>query len=449
MVGVPRSKACLLCLQRRVKCDELRPGCSQCQKYGVACPGYNKALKFQDQGPLLRQKFGSRAVTKQNSLQGFQSSIDERVVPSLVSISMSKQEPNVFRDFVLTAFPRWFGLNKHRVQVTWVAYVSEQLGKNPALDAAVYCITCAFMGHSRRDKRLKESSFEMYSKALNLLKESVKDGTALCSRESISTSILLAMFEAYTATSNDAWARHASGASMMMSLRGAESHHFGFDRSLYISFRSFLVAQAFVEGKPCMFEKPEWQTLIDQIRKEDMADPRVDEPIAVFIDISDRLFMEIVKFPGLVSEARALISSPGRGTYERKNLMAKILNAREVTSTLAADMRNALAAHGHLSRGGYRVPFIGPVPSTFPEAFANSLLRGTDMALSVLDFQLADLATEGAADRPVSRPFRIISNLAAGETSQSSEAADDTRQVNEWLDKVASSMGMEGMAIVL
>ncbi|KAL1857220.1 hypothetical protein Plec18167_004695 [Paecilomyces lecythidis] len=361
---------------------------------------------------------------------------------------MSKQQPNVFRDFVLTAFPRWFGLNKYRVHVTWVSYVSEQLGKNPALDASIYCITCAFMGHSRSDNRLKESSFEMYSKALSILKDSVKDGTVLCSRENISASMLLTMFEAYTATSNDSWARHASGASMMMSIRGAENHHYGFDRCLYLSFRSFLVAQSFVEGKPCIFEKPEWQTLIDQIRKEDMADPRVDEPISVFIDISDRLFMQIVKFPGLLSEARALISSRERGTYKKKDLMARMLNAREVTNILAADMRNALAAHGYLSRGGSRAPFIGPVPSTFPQEFANSLLRGTDMALNVLDLQLADLATEGLPDLPVHRPFQIISNLASGESSTSPETAGPQR-VNEWLDKVASSMGMEGMRIIL
>ncbi|KAK8139136.1 hypothetical protein PG984_002516 [Apiospora sp. TS-2023a] len=46
MVGVPRSNACALCLSRRVKCDETRPSCSNCVKYGAACPGYVRGAKF-------------------------------------------------------------------------------------------------------------------------------------------------------------------------------------------------------------------------------------------------------------------------------------------------------------------------------------------------------------------------------------------------------------------
>ncbi|KAK6866101.1 hypothetical protein PG995_002629 [Apiospora arundinis] len=46
MVGVPRSSACALCLSRRVKCDEARPSCSNCVKYGAECPGYARGLKF-------------------------------------------------------------------------------------------------------------------------------------------------------------------------------------------------------------------------------------------------------------------------------------------------------------------------------------------------------------------------------------------------------------------
>lgn len=46
MVGVPRSKGCALCLSRRVKCDEVKPGCGNCLRYGADCPGYDKSRKF-------------------------------------------------------------------------------------------------------------------------------------------------------------------------------------------------------------------------------------------------------------------------------------------------------------------------------------------------------------------------------------------------------------------
>lgn len=46
MVGVPRSSGCHLCRKRHVKCDAARPGCANCLRYGAACPGYDRGLKF-------------------------------------------------------------------------------------------------------------------------------------------------------------------------------------------------------------------------------------------------------------------------------------------------------------------------------------------------------------------------------------------------------------------
>ncbi|OAA58551.1 C6 zinc finger domain protein [Niveomyces insectorum RCEF 264] len=46
MVGVPRSRGCLLCVRRRVRCDEGRPGCGKCATYGAECPGYDRSIKF-------------------------------------------------------------------------------------------------------------------------------------------------------------------------------------------------------------------------------------------------------------------------------------------------------------------------------------------------------------------------------------------------------------------
>lgn len=454
------------------QCDELRPECSQCQKYGVTCPGYSKSMKFQDEGPQLRKRFGTRTSRSHRTIrikaeQVLPSdSIDERVLRSLVSTSMSRQQSVVFRDFVLSAFPRWFGLNRHRVRVTWASYVAEQLGRNQAFDAAIYCITCAFMGQYHDDARLRQSSWEMYSKAMTLLKDSVADESMLKSRESVSTSILLSLFEAYSMTRDDSWARHAGGTALMMSLRGPNVYRTGFDRCLYLSFRSFLVAQALVEGKPCIFERPEWQALIDRIRREDMNDPRADEPISVFIDISDRILMEIAKFPGLVSEARTLTSSPVKHPTKIKLLAARIWNCRETTRSLAAEMRTALSVHGYLSRLS-DASFVGPIASSFPESFANCLLRGTDTTIAVLDLLLADLAaiemmlispTAGSAPSSVllprvkdshfasvCRPFRIVSGLRH---DQYSDGSRPQARVNEWLDLVASSMGMEGLRVV-
>ncbi|KAL4785149.1 hypothetical protein BJX76DRAFT_367107 [Aspergillus varians] len=38
------SRDCLPCRQRRVKCDLVRPGCGQCRRKGISCPGYRDEL---------------------------------------------------------------------------------------------------------------------------------------------------------------------------------------------------------------------------------------------------------------------------------------------------------------------------------------------------------------------------------------------------------------------
>ncbi len=56
MVGIPRSRGCLLCIRRRVRCDEGRPGCARCVTYGTECPGYGRSAKFVDGKHQVRRR---------------------------------------------------------------------------------------------------------------------------------------------------------------------------------------------------------------------------------------------------------------------------------------------------------------------------------------------------------------------------------------------------------
>ncbi|KAI1319975.1 hypothetical protein F5Y16DRAFT_92752 [Xylariaceae sp. FL0255] len=46
MVGIPRSKGCKTCKRKKIKCDEARPSCGQCQKGSRECEGYERATIF-------------------------------------------------------------------------------------------------------------------------------------------------------------------------------------------------------------------------------------------------------------------------------------------------------------------------------------------------------------------------------------------------------------------
>ncbi|OGM43952.1 hypothetical protein ABOM_007991 [Aspergillus bombycis] len=67
MVNRGRSKGCVTCKQRRVKCDEAKPECWHCQRLGLHCEGYEtkyRNLKFRDQ----THKFFNSVVQSQACL---------------------------------------------------------------------------------------------------------------------------------------------------------------------------------------------------------------------------------------------------------------------------------------------------------------------------------------------------------------------------------------------
>ena len=418
-----------------------------------------------DEGPQIRARFAKKNTEK------IPESIDECIAPSLVAKSMGKQQPVIFGDFVMAAFTRWFGLNKYRVHVPWTGYIAQHGGKSPAFDAAVYSMNLVFMGHTHVNDKLQRSSREMYSKALRLFGDRIRDETAMKSRESVSITIVLSLFEAYSRTNPDSWARHASGTAVLMAHRGPAAHLTGFDRCLYLSFRSFLVAEAFVNDKKCIFELPEWQAHIHQVRSEDMTDKRVDGPIALFIDLQDRIFIEVVKIPGMLVQSRRLhrATDPEKTA---KQLSEKVLHCSKTINTLSARLRLAAAVQkyrwckpedkedvGSSDKAG----FIGPIPSTFPQEFANSVLRGCDICLFLLgllrDYLEAYEVDDGIANEsqiifvdPL--PFRIVSKLrsGSGNASRTSNPINNTHidlpSPDKWLDLVAASMGLEAFDII-
>lgn len=416
-----------------------------------------------DEGEKLHQRFGKK---RNNPTTLPPASIDERIVPSLAARSTDKQQPVIFGSFVLSAFTRWFGLNKYRVHVPWTQYIAQNIGQSPAFDAAVYCVNSMHMGHVHKNTRLQSSSREVYSKALRLFGDRICDPDSMKTSESVSITIALSLFEAYSRTNSDSWARHAAGTALLMAHRGPAAHLTGFDRCLYLSFRSFLVAEAFVNGRQCIFERPEWQAHIDQVRWEDMASPRVDEAIALFIDLQDRIFMEVSKVPGLLYQARRLHTMPDPQKAARR-LAAQVQCSDQTLHALSAQLRLAATVETYqcldnaTADGGDKGPFIGPIPSTFPQEFANSVLRGTDNCFYILRLLLdflqryevqnstpsSECQTETQISDPL--PFRFVSKLAYGNgDSGSSGHRQNLPPPEKWLDLVAASMGLEAFEVV-
>lgn len=503
MVGVPRSKGCSVCRERRIKCDEARPECTQCRRYGRPCPGYNRSLKFQDEGPALKRRHQQSSAQRspqgsasQNDAlsasgavvlahkRGTATSIDESVTPSLVRKTFCARQPQLFMDFICAAFPTLYFHNRFRSgsDPAFPEYIMANFGTRPYQDAAVCCLSSVYLAHLTKDPSLARTSRQLYAKALREVIRALDTSDAM-SDDMVSTIMMLSVFEMYAQTSKDAWTQHANAVKQLMLRRGVQAHESGFGRSCYIAFRGFLIATAVFEGKPCFLDEEEWQDFAMRVQTEDSQKPG---EWSVFVEISELVFVELSKCPRYLSEASAITVSSS--TEDMMSLVDRIHGTRQKLLDLTDELKLSIAAHSQREQGISFRPgsFIGPVPQVFPETSPSLLLQGASSAVVALDQLLerlknyapasirlepprleeafsptpsADSTSEtlsqdssprtissvGSPPPTFSLPFRVVSDLGRGPSRTTDK--EDPRAVT-WLDRIASSMGMIGAEIV-
>ncbi|KAE8556123.1 hypothetical protein EYB25_000823 [Talaromyces marneffei] len=418
MVGVPRSKGCLVCRNRRIKCDEARPECGQCRKYGCLCPGYNRGLKFQDEGPNLQRRHrrmsdrkshndvekksspdsesSSTAMTKADLrttipqvaaeeafllMQTRASSIDESMSPSLMQKLFMTQQPRLFMDFTCAAFPTLYFNNRFRSEIAFPEYIMENFHSRAYQDSAVCCLSAVYLASLTKDTRLLRSSRYMYGEALRRINRIIDTEEAL-SDNVLSTVMMLMVYELYARTTPDAWVKHARGVKEMMLKRGVKKHMSGFGRSCYYAFRGFLVAHALHEGIPCFLDAEEWQDFAAQVQQEDAEKPG---EWSVFVHISEMIFMELVQCPRYVYDVRQL--SPATPRSEVINLVGRIRATCANLRSLSNELQGSIMYHFQRKQGieVNTEGFVGPTPSLFPDTNPTLLLQGAVHCINTLE----------------------------------------------------------------
>ncbi|KAF2457650.1 hypothetical protein BDY21DRAFT_285624 [Lineolata rhizophorae] len=70
------SRGCQTCKSRRIKCDEIRPSCTQCNRTGRTCPGYPDEfdLIFRDENAAVARRARKASAAKTSSSPGSSSS---------------------------------------------------------------------------------------------------------------------------------------------------------------------------------------------------------------------------------------------------------------------------------------------------------------------------------------------------------------------------------------
>ncbi|KAF7174382.1 hypothetical protein CNMCM5623_007085 [Aspergillus felis] len=238
MVGVPHSTGCALCRERRIKCDEAIPQCSQCRKYGRPCPGYRRTFRFQDEGPALQRRHQSRsqsrrspetttdaaaaaAAVRNNALAMMRQTRSEDSFSSQAQahlqhqMQLQMQQPHLFASFLHSAFPTLYTSNIFRAhnRPDFLAHVASSYasGEAPYLAATLACLTSIYTAQFSPDSaQHTRHSRQLYAQALTHVAAALHSPAAL-SAPLLATIMMLAVYEMYARTSPDAFVVHVDG----------------------------------------------------------------------------------------------------------------------------------------------------------------------------------------------------------------------------------------------
>src|SRR3569833_396523 len=212
MVGVPRSHGCLLCVRRRVKCDEVRPGCGNCARYGADCPGYDRSRKFiagkhavrRARQPAARKP---ESVTSSSpSSDGTSSSSTATDVTTASSLTVGSQAGAVVPDrladdraaFVCTLIETLY-LDQSRMEIMflspWLPKVPARLGRKITLDSAACAFAMHLLGKARQDADMIKQSRAIYGQSLFALQQALDHPVEWKTSETLCATMMLCMFE--------------------------------------------------------------------------------------------------------------------------------------------------------------------------------------------------------------------------------------------------------------
>lgn len=386
--------------------------------------------------------------------------------------TVSAQQTQLFINFVLSAFPCYFKATETRVPVNWVEYVDARRGvADSPFDWAIRSMTTMYTGHLYGDPRYLHAGRELYTRALRGMSGLLSDVTTAKSDNTIATAITLTLVEMHSCNTAQGWMHHTSGIRALMLLRGPKAHRHGFGAAVYIACRTMLVASALVAGDACFLEEPEWQELNEQIAAENAKQPNS----SVYTDITERAFREVVKLPGFVKRFRDLSAvGPDADKRKRTDLLRQVLATRAALRGIHTEFSMSVST----LRAGHEpeVGFIGPMPYHFFDRFSTLSIRGIRSGILLLNYLIILLdpfqrpAAEAENRIIISERTRAVGGTGPrpgfyddsphltppGSPGRARLVVDsmitpETRQppTTDWLDRIASTMGMEGTRVSL
>ncbi|KAL2847741.1 hypothetical protein BJY01DRAFT_246642 [Aspergillus pseudoustus] len=207
------SLACENCRRRRIKCNQLRPRCSQCARAGLPCSGYRAPIDliFQDQTATVARKFRkevklaevqpdvdclcvitSPSSSSSSSSSPLSSTPPSSHPPSPPSFSLTVVTPTTYVEEIAW---KYFFTNFNITRSTPFAIPEPWLTGSSCGLGSVTSVGLAAMAIIRQDPNMMELARRNYSSALRNLARAVQDPQEVIKGPTTTTSFNMSMFE--------------------------------------------------------------------------------------------------------------------------------------------------------------------------------------------------------------------------------------------------------------
>ncbi|KAH4217285.1 hypothetical protein HBH98_029380 [Parastagonospora nodorum] len=283
-VGRP-SKGCKHCRDRKVKCDQKRPSCSQCIRAGKVCFGYRDPLSmmFKNESDVVAKKAEKRyeVLAKQNappSSTKKEPLLPERTTSEAWESNFGWLHQNGSTHVVYTRYPTpesmireivpsiedqalGFFIGNYVAQPTfvprgqfeWVTELLAQPVTEDILRHSVNAATLAGFANATKSPSIMKQAQTAYVSALRLTNSALRFKESAVRDSTLISVIMLGMYENFMfqdRRSISAWAKHVDGASALLNLRGKEQFRGNLGRRLFHQFYGVIMLVALETGRP-------------------------------------------------------------------------------------------------------------------------------------------------------------------------------------------------------
>ncbi|RKF58885.1 putative transcription factor cys6 [Erysiphe neolycopersici] len=249
------SKSCHACRQRKTRCDQLKPGCTQCKRANRECPGYRVEgeliFKYETAKVELKWKVKRKNISRSSKNVNNSSSTRETCLSR--NYSQRPSMPFFIPDFISpTLEDRAIGLfisnfvNGKNGPSRGHMEFFEDLPKTETLLAAMKAVGYAVCAHRFNAQSMVQRACHQYGIALQLTNRALRDPIDVKEDSTLVGIIVLGIYETIIGQKSDSstkWIVHFNGASEIIKMRGPDQLKTSVGLGIFVTVcRNLLIA---------------------------------------------------------------------------------------------------------------------------------------------------------------------------------------------------------------